>query len=141
MLRTQALAWVERRCGEEWHCENLGWRLGPDDRGCRVPAKALRLQVGGTRWQFPDGSAIVERGGAWEFGVHRTRLRAAAARLDVRSRADGWLPGLLPGGLEGELRWELAMAAGASSDPDLDAGERWDLPAGWDRPGGGPWGP
>lgn len=32
------------------------------------------------RYEFSDGSAIVDAGSGWDFGVHRSRLSEAAAR-------------------------------------------------------------
>ena len=42
-----------------------------------------------TRYEWPDGSAIVSTGDAWDYGVHATRLEAAQ-RLLHEYRDSGW---------------------------------------------------
>ena len=37
----------------------------------------------GLRYEWPDGSAIVESGVAWDYGIHRDLLDEARARVDA----------------------------------------------------------
>ena len=41
-----------------------------------------------TRYEWPDGSAIVSGGNAWDYGVHATRLCAAQQLLDEERDSD-----------------------------------------------------
>ena len=43
-----------------------------------------------TRYEWPDGSAIVSCGDAWDYGVHATRLREAQQLLDRQRDSDYW---------------------------------------------------
>ena len=43
----------------------------------------------GGRYEWPDGSAIVEAGDAWDFGIHRDRIDEVQAILDAAQDPDG----------------------------------------------------
>ena len=59
-----------------------------------VPAELARARRTyepeyGTRYEWPDGSALVEAGDGWDRGIHRDRIDEVQAILDAAQDPDG----------------------------------------------------
>ena len=70
---------------------NFDWQSSDDPA---VVAKLDRARRSyepeyGTRYEWPDGSALVEHGDGWDRGIHRDRLDEVQAILDAAQDPDG----------------------------------------------------